>query len=299
MAAERGYMEKVIQGINEPFSAYEMQFGDFVKQYYFIKGYATGRGWFNTLMALPMGRHLHAGQTRRETANMNGERVRKPYYCHCMAVCSSLIAPDFPLPDEKMDILCAAALLHDTIEDCNVGADGKVLLDRGVSQEVVDIIKCLSKPSGATEYELSVYFNNIKKNPLALLIKIADRKNNTDTIYTFKTPQKLEGYIEETEKWVLPLCTYGKENYPYLSNGITILKSGIKTNISTIRAVMEGMSSFIIVDTEHGAGGAANDKKENSDGDATAESERHSGDGIDCDERESEQPNIISAPFLD
>ena len=73
------------------------------------------------------------------------------------------------------------------------------------------------------------------------MIKLADRLDNTDTLYTFKTLTKMKKYITETETWVLPLCTYGKEHYPYLSNAITILKSGIRVNIATIRAILHGL----------------------------------------------------------
>ena len=84
----------------------------------------------------------------------------------------------------------------------------------------------LSKYSGADEFELSEYFNKIKKNKFALLIKLADRSHNVEDLYIMKI-EKLHKYVKETRSYIYPLCTYAKANYPELSNGITILKSKI------------------------------------------------------------------------
>jgi hypothetical protein len=39
--------------------------------------------------------------------------------------------------------------------------------------------------------------------------------------------EKLHKYVNETRRWIYPLCSYGKQNYPELSNGFTILKAKI------------------------------------------------------------------------
>ena len=84
----------------------------------------------------------------------------------------------------------------------------------------------LSKKSGASEEDLDEYFNTIKKNKLATLIKLADRSHNVEDLYVMK-PEKLHKYVKETRTWIYPLTTYGKANYPELSNGFTILKAKI------------------------------------------------------------------------
>ena len=38
---------------------------------------------------------------------------------------------------------------------------------------------------------------------------------------------KLHKYVEETRRWIYPLSSYAKANYPELSNGVTILKTKI------------------------------------------------------------------------
>ena len=94
------------------------------------------------------------------------------------------------------------------------------------SPKVLEAIKLVSKRSGATEAELDDYFNQIKSSKYAILIKLADRSHNVEDLYVMK-PEKLHKYVNETRTWVYPLTTYGKANYPELSDGFTILKAKI------------------------------------------------------------------------
>lgn len=201
----------------------------YIKQYMFIKGYAEGKKLQNTLLALPIARRIHDGQYRKGLVDFNGKQYRLPYITHCLKVCSTLISLPLPITNNELDILLAAAILHDVVED------GKSKLPRGgselvfyygISQEVLDIVLLLSKESGASDLELNTYFNNIKKNKLALLIKLSDRSHNVEDLYN-KTSEKLHKYVKETRTWIYPLTKYGKEVYPELSNAFTSLKSKI------------------------------------------------------------------------
>lgn len=212
----------------------------YIKPYLFIKGYATAKDMVNTLKALPLAREIHEGQYRKGEHNVNGKKVRLPYVLHCLKVCSTVISLNLGLPNQELDILCAAALLHDTIED----GDGKwetgpydMVVRYGISEEVYNIVSILSKRSGASDEELSTYFNHIKLNPYALIIKLADRSHNVETLYEMKA-EKLHKYTKETEDWIYPLCTYGKAHYPEMSNGITILKSKIVSLTETTEAII-------------------------------------------------------------
>lgn len=200
------------------------------KTYLFIQGYATGRGLKNTLKALPLARKIHNGQYRKGLVEINGEQVRLPYILHCLKVCSTLISLNLPLDDNELDILYTCALLHDTLEDGEEyfpkgGIEYEQ--DYGFPTEVTNTIQLLSKHAGADEYELNAYFNAIKRNKLALLIKLADRSHNVEDLYNMKNIPK---YIKETRDYFITkggLCSYAKANYPEITNGVTILKSKI------------------------------------------------------------------------
>ena len=199
------------------------------KPYLFIKGVATGRCFLNTMKALPLARKMHNGQYRKGTTVIDGKEVRLPYVLHVLKVCSTLISLNLPLSNDQLDILYAAALCHDMVEDCpdKFPNEGNELTETyGLDDRIRVIVKLLSKRSGLNDEELGEYFNQIKYNKLALLIKLADRSHNVETLSVMKT-EKLHAYVRETREWIYPLCAYGKQNYPECSNGFTILKSKI------------------------------------------------------------------------
>lgn len=200
------------------------------KPYLYIKGFATGRKFPQTLKALPLARKLHDGQYRKGTVIIDGKEVQLPYVLHVLKVCSTLMSLDLPMSDEELDILYASALCHDMLEDREdlfINEKGHELVTKyHLDERVYEVVKLVSKHSGATEEELNEYFNNIKYNKYALLVKLADRSHNVETLSCMKT-EKIHKYVKETRQWIYPLCSYAKQNYPELSNGITILKAKI------------------------------------------------------------------------
>lgn len=215
------------QNIVESFNIEEAFLYD--KTYLFIKGYATALRLNQTLRALPLVRRFHNGQYRKGEVIINGTSWKLPYVLHVLKVCSTLISLRLPFHADELDNLLAAALLHDTLEDCKdyFPKGGSELIDEyHFSAQVLETIKLVSKRSGATSEELDEYFNAIKRNKYALLIKLADRSHNVEDLYVMK-PEKLHKYVNETRTWIYPLTTYGKANYPELSDGLTILKAKI------------------------------------------------------------------------
>lgn len=212
------------------------------RTYLFIKGFATGRNFKYTLKALPLARKMHNNQYRKGLVEVNGEFVQLPYLLHCLKVCSTLMSLNIPMTDEELDILYACAILHDTLEDApEYFPKGSIDFQEeyGFPELVGNTIKLLSKQTGADEYELNVYFNNIKKNKFALLIKLADRSHNVEDLYNMKNIPK---YISETKTYFISkngICTYGKQNYPELSNAITILKSKIISLTESTETILE------------------------------------------------------------
>lgn len=220
-------MEKKIVPIIESYNVEEEYL--YEKSYLYIKGRAQGRDWLNVLKALPLARKMHNGQYRKGMAIVDGKSVRLPYILHPLKVCSTLISLNLPMSDEELDILYACAILHDVLEDAEQyfpKGGIELVSDYGFPKEVYEIITLLSKHSGADEYELNAYFNAIKQNKYALLIKMADRSHNVEDLYNM-TVEKLHKYCKETRRYIYPLSSYAKQNYPELSDGVTSLKSKI------------------------------------------------------------------------
>ena len=69
----------------------------------------------------------------------------------------------------------AVALLHDVIEDSPFTAEE--LLLAGLLETVVTAVQILSKKKGQ---DYQTYLENVKSNPLARVVKLADLKHNSD-----------------------------------------------------------------------------------------------------------------------
>ena len=217
--------EKEMLVMNENFNEEDSKI--YSKSLMFIKGIAIDANLQQTLIALAVARRMHEGQHRKDGT---------PYFLHPLKVCSTLIS--YGIRD---DIILAASLLHDVLEDCQnkLPLGGKELLtEYGINHEVYEIIQLMTKESGLNDYELSVYFNNIKKNPKALLVKLSDRLHNSQTLYTF-SHNKLKKYIRETELFIITIAQYGKSYYPQYTNALSILKNNIHSLNNSMKIITE------------------------------------------------------------
>lgn len=204
--------EKIIlmkEKIDEADSRYYM------KTYMFIKGYAAAKGLKQTSVALTLARKLHTGQYRKEGV---------PFIVHPLNVCSMLIS--YGIED---DVILAAALLHDILEDCKeqLPKNGQeIITEYKLSKEVLDIIFLLTKESGLDQEALSVYFSRIQADPKGALIKLSDRLHNSSTLYTFSF-ERMKKYIDETNTFLIPMAGFCRDNYPEYGNAFSILKNSI------------------------------------------------------------------------
>ena len=195
--------------------------------YLFIKGYAIAKEMRNTLVALSVASRLHQEQKRK-----SGE----PYLIHPLEVASYLI--NLNIDD---DITCAAAILHDVVEDCDIKNPYKELSQKyDLDKKVIDVVLLLTKP---TNYKNKLeaekeYYEKIKQNRKALIIKLSDRANNLSTVDVF-TKEKMIEYVTETRELIFPLCKYGKAYYPELSNAITIIKYQMMSICETIESLYD------------------------------------------------------------
>ena len=107
-------------------------------------------------LALSIARKAHEGQLDKAGVDY----IEHPIY----------VASQVDTEEEK-----AVALLHDVIEDSLVSAEE--LLQAGLPETVVTAVQILSKKKGQ---DYQTYLENVKSNPLASVVKLADLKHNSD-----------------------------------------------------------------------------------------------------------------------
>lgn len=98
---------------------------------------------------------------------------------------------------EQMDTEeeCIVALLHDTVEDTYVTIEQ--LEKEGFSSNVIQAIKLLTHDKSVDYLE---YVTNLKSNPIARKVKLADLRHNSDPARAIKNPTERDKLRQQKYK---------------------------------------------------------------------------------------------------
>lgn len=125
----------------------------------------------------------HANQT---------DKGGQPYILHCVAVMATVDISG--LEPQVAACVRSAAVLHDVVEDTAVTM---ARLSLEFPTLVVELVDALTKRQGETYWD---YIDRVKKNHLAVRIKIADARHNADP--SRPLPPGSEGLRRKYEKTV-------------------------------------------------------------------------------------------------
>lgn len=124
-------------------------------------------------------RKAHEGQKRWD---------KQPYIVHPEALAAAFADPVFK----------AVAWLHDTIEDTDIVAQD--LIDAGMPPEVVAAVEALTHERDVPYLD---YILEIKKNPIAEAVKMADLRHNSSDLHKYK------GKHDKKAKYAMALYILG------------------------------------------------------------------------------------------
>ena len=130
----------------------------------------------------------HNGQFRKDG---------KPYWTHPLAVASKAVElaeiEQLPIGD---DIIYCTAMLHDVLEDTKTTADEieellyEAEFDKSIRFAIQTALQLLTKRPDMTAYEIVDYTIQIKRNPLARIVKLADIDHNCSDLKEGNLKQK-------------------------------------------------------------------------------------------------------------
>jgi (p)ppGpp synthase/HD superfamily hydrolase len=121
---------------------------------------------------------------------------------HAMATMAILL--DYKLFDDY--ILLKASVIHDLLEDVPETNEFEIRIIDGQADRVLELVKEVTRPAGmAKELYLKRILEDGSRN--AKLLKCADRISNlTDLHRDTHTDQKITDYLDQTEKYVIPMA---------------------------------------------------------------------------------------------
>lgn len=173
-----------------------------VKQLAVMRGWLEGRGYYGAAEALEVVRNLEHG-TRKDGTT--------PKFHHQLSVTRLIttLTPHLMFPEETI----TAAFLHDLLED-----HGTIWTEDGVSAKfgkvVAEAVWCLSKKSNGLVKDYERYFADMTGNPIASVVKLADRAHNLQTMVGVFTTEKQVKYLEEVDRWFYPMIRQARRTFP-------------------------------------------------------------------------------------
>jgi len=121
---------------------------------------------------------------------------------HAMATMAILF--DYKLFDDY--VLLKASVIHDLLEDVPETNEFEIRIIDGQADQVLELVKEVTRPPEMTKAE---YLKRILEqgSRRAKLLKCADRISNlTDLHRDTHTDQKITDYLDQTEKYVIPMA---------------------------------------------------------------------------------------------
>ena len=192
--------------------------------YTFAKTVVIDRKLFQTAKVLPYAREKHKGAMR------NGEQSDVPYINHPLTmVCEALSMQIYD------DDILSALMLHDVVEDTETELE-----ELPVNDETKELVRLMTKdphPKDRTAAK-KAYYEELSKNPKAALIKCFDRVNNLSNMALGFTRDRMVEYVEETEKYIVPLLRVIKDNAPEYSNPCWLLSYHMYSLLETFKRLL-------------------------------------------------------------
>ena len=191
-----------------------------------VQMFIQAKGYSQSSKAMKIMLKEHEGTFRK---SRSGEQI--PYIIHPLLMACHAFALDV-----ASDEVIAAILLHDVVEDCPVSID-----ELDVSDEVkkaVDLVSFKIIDGLSKEESKAVYYRKIAENPIASIVKIIDRCNNVSTMATGFSSKKIVKYIDETEKYVLPLINTIRSEYEEYNNAAFLIKYQILSVMESLKRLL-------------------------------------------------------------
>ena len=180
-----------------------------------------------TQKALPFMRDKHAGQFRKKS-RYSDQKI--PYIYHPLLMACQAHASGI-----RDDRVLTAMLLHDVCEDCNVSVEN-LPFDEMV-KAAVDHLTFRPAILGSWEEARDFYYRRMKENPIATLVKVFDRCSNVSTMCLCFDRDRMIEYLDETDRYILPLLNRAEQFYPQYSGALFIVKYHLLSVDENIKAL--------------------------------------------------------------
>lgn len=199
-----------------------------IKQLAVMRGWLDGKGYFKAADALEFVRQMEQG-TRRDNTT--------PRFHHQLSIARLIttLTPHLMYPEETI----TAAFLHDVLED-HSDVVSRDMIEMRFGKLVADAVWKLSKKCGGMTKTYELYFAEMAADPIASVVKMADRAHNVQTMVGVFTVEKQKQYLYEVEAYLFPMCKTARRLHPRQYSAYENLKILLRCQVGLIKAFLEG-----------------------------------------------------------
>jgi (p)ppGpp synthase/HD superfamily hydrolase len=191
-----------------------------------MRSWLIAKGYHKAAAALEFARKFHDG-IRKDGIS--------PEFSHQMFIANYLrtILPGVTYPEETL----ATAFLHDVCEDANIGFDE---IEKKFGSKVAESVKLLTKKHRGAKIPYETYFANMAEDPIASLVKAADRAHNIFSMAAARwSIEKQAAYLEEVDKWFLPMVKAARRSFTEQEQAYHNVKTLLSVQCKLIRLNLE------------------------------------------------------------
>lgn len=164
-----------------------------------LRYWLLGAGYVHAAEAMEWAASIHVGQ-RRSGA---------PEFSHQIAIASHVRTLCSVLRYSEETI--TTAFCHDVREDYAID-DAVVRAKFG--DRVADAVAVMTKEFAGVRFDDDRVFAAIAADPIASVVKLADRVHNHATMVGVFSPAKVIEYVTETRTWFLPMAKIARRRFP-------------------------------------------------------------------------------------
>jgi (p)ppGpp synthase/HD superfamily hydrolase len=162
-----------------------------------LRYWALGRHYYNVVEAMEFASHLHNGVRKDGITPEFDHQLKIAHYLRTIE--QSLLYPSETI---------SAALLHDVVEDKPVPL-ADIVAKFGT--QVGEAVNLVTKSQHKSDEQ---YYADMVNNPIASVVKGADRMHNVQTMVGVFTKDKQHRYVVETETLILPMLKQARRQFP-------------------------------------------------------------------------------------
>ena len=194
-----------------------------------LRYWLLGRDYHIALRALEFAAAFHTGLRKDGHTPEFDHQVTIALYIRTLTDLLSF-------PEETL----ASVFLHDVCEDHDVGFDE---IEVKFGRPIRDAVIRLTKVHRGIKVPPEIYFSKIAKDPIASIVKAADRMHNMQTMSCVFNEDKQVSYIQETLDYILPMLKEARRTFTEQEPVYENVKLVLLTQIELIRIALDNAPS--------------------------------------------------------